>query len=160
MGHWTLDDINWDAFEADAVDPDILAAVKAAAMVEYDAADYVTYLCNVFAEHPDIQETIRQWGAEEAQHGKALDEVGVNVNGLDLEGILAALPVDLLDNLGVANTAQLEDTLTQKESDWLDLFFAYAHNKRISFVIAYAILGDITLTPDQHGFYFSTHLTF
>ena len=65
-----------------------------------------------------------------------------------------------LDNLGVANTAQLEDTLTQKESDWLDLFFAYAHNKRISFVIAYAILGDITLTPDQHGFYFSTHLTF
>lgn len=100
------------------------------------------------------------FGIEYAQHGKALDEVGVNVNGLDLEGILAALPVDLLDNLGVANTAQLEDTLTQKESDWLDLFFAYAPNKRISFVIAYAILGDITLTPDQHGFYFSTHLTF
>ncbi len=72
MGHWTLDDINWDAFEADAVDPDILAAVKAAAMVEYNAADYVTYLCNVFADYPEIQETIRVWGAEESQHGKAL----------------------------------------------------------------------------------------
>lgn len=100
------------------------------------------------------------FGIEYAQHGKALDEVGVNVNGLNVEGILAALPLDVLDNLGLTNLEQLEDTLTQKESDWVDLFFAYAPNKRISFTIAYAILGDITLTPDQHGFYLSTHLTF
>lgn len=100
------------------------------------------------------------FGIEYAQHGKALDNVGVNVNGLDVEGILAALPTELLDGLGLTDLSGLENTLTQKESDWFDLFFAYAPNKRISFVIAYAILGDITLTPDQHGFYFSTHLTF
>lgn len=100
------------------------------------------------------------FGIEYAQHGKGLDEVGVNVNGLNVEGILANLPLDTLDTLGVANLEQLEETLTQRESDWVDLFFAYAPNKRISFVLAYAILGDITLTPDQHGFYLSTHLTF
>jgi rubrerythrin len=32
----------------------------------------VTYLCNVFASKPEIHAMIRQWGAEEAQHGLAL----------------------------------------------------------------------------------------
>ena len=41
---WTLDDVRWDAFEPAAVDPTMLAAVKAAALVEYNAPDYVTYL--------------------------------------------------------------------------------------------------------------------
>ena len=100
------------------------------------------------------------FGFEYAQHGKQLNNVGVQVNGLNVEGILAALPADLLEDLGVANTEQLEDNLTQFEDDWYDLFFAYAPNKKISFVVAYAMLGNITLTPDQHGFYFSTHLTF
>lgn len=100
------------------------------------------------------------FGIEYAQHGKALDGVGVNLNGLNVGNLLEALPTDLLENLGLVNTAQLEETLTQREDDWYDLFFAYAPNKRISFTIAYAMLGDITLTPDQHGFYFSTHLTF
>lgn len=100
------------------------------------------------------------FGLEWAQHGKALDGVGVKVNGLDLDGILAALPTDLLQDLGLVNTESLKNTLTQYEDDWFDLFFAYAPNKRISFVLAYAILGNITLTPDQHGFYLSTHLTF
>ena len=69
---WSLDDINWDAFDGSKVDPDLLKAVKAAAMVEYNATDYVTYLCNVFNDRPDIQELIVQWGAEEVQHGAAL----------------------------------------------------------------------------------------
>lgn len=100
------------------------------------------------------------FGFEYAQHGKALDGVGVNLNGINLDTILGALPLDLIESLGVVNTAQLENTLTQYEDDWYDLFFAYAPNKRISFTVAYAMLGNITLTPDQHGFYFSTHLTF
>tara|TARA_R110000824_G_scaffold118960_9_gene271735 strand:- start:39084 stop:39908 length:825 start_codon:yes stop_codon:yes gene_type:complete len=70
--HWTLDDIAWDDFDASKVDPDMLCAVKAAAMVEYNAPDYVTYLCNVFADRPDVKAVIQQWGDEEIQHGAAL----------------------------------------------------------------------------------------
>lgn len=100
------------------------------------------------------------FGFEYAQHGDYLDNVGVNINGLGTSGILSALTAVDLQTLGVANTSDLQTTLTQYEDDWFDLFFAYAPNKRISFVVAYAMLGNITLTPDQHGFYFSTHLTF
>ncbi|MEQ9520511.1 MAG: ferritin-like domain-containing protein, partial [Parvibaculum sp.] len=70
--HWTLDDIEWEKFDASKVDPDLLAAIKAAAMVEANADDYVTYLTNVFADRPDVQAAIKQWGEEEVQHGAAL----------------------------------------------------------------------------------------
>ncbi len=70
--HWTLDDIAWDQFDATKVDTDLLAAVKAAAMVEFNAGDYVAYLTNVFSDLPQVQETIQQWGREEEQHGAAL----------------------------------------------------------------------------------------
>ncbi len=65
-------DIDWQAFDAGKVDPRILQAMKAAALVEANAADYVAYLNGVFGDSPDIRETIRQWGAEERQHGEAL----------------------------------------------------------------------------------------
>jgi hypothetical protein len=71
-GHWTLDDIPWDAFEPARVDPELLRAVKAAALVEHNADDYVTYLCNVFADDPLFCDAARQWGVEERQHGAAL----------------------------------------------------------------------------------------
>lgn len=100
------------------------------------------------------------FGFEYAQHGKALDDVGLSLNGINVEGLLDVIPTELLENLGLVNTATLENNLTQYEDDWYDAFFAYAPNKKISFVIAYAMLGNITLTPDQDGFYFSTHLTF
>ena len=70
--HWTLDDIDWDRFDPAKVDPRIVRAVKAAAMVEFNAPDYVTYLCRVFSDRPDVQDAIRQWGDEESQHGQAL----------------------------------------------------------------------------------------
>lgn len=70
--HWTLDDIDWQAFDARKVDPELLRAVKAAAMVEFAAPDYVTYLSNVFADREDVKAAVRQWGAEESQHGRAL----------------------------------------------------------------------------------------
>lgn len=71
-GHWTLDDIAWDAFDPARVDPELLRAVKAAALVEHNADDYVTYLCNVFADDPLFCDAARQWGIEERQHGAAL----------------------------------------------------------------------------------------
>jgi rubrerythrin len=69
---WTLDTINWKLFEKDKLDPEILRALKAAALVEYNAPDYVGYLCNVFRDHQDVQQLIRDWGEEESQHGRAL----------------------------------------------------------------------------------------
>ncbi|MBI3453974.1 MAG: ferritin-like domain-containing protein [Rhodospirillales bacterium] len=72
MKHWTLDDIDWSAFDPSKVDPDILAIVKAASMVERNGLDYATYLCNVFDDDPEFQEAARGWAAEEVQHGRAL----------------------------------------------------------------------------------------
>ena len=69
---WTLDTINWKLFQKDKLDPEILKALKAAALVEYNAPDYVGYLCNVFRDYPDVQQLIRDWGEEESQHGRAL----------------------------------------------------------------------------------------
>jgi hypothetical protein len=77
----------------------------------------------------------------------------VNVGGLNTGGLLGTVT----DALGLDN---LDKTLTQHEDDWYDLFFAYAPNKNLSLTMAYAMLGNITLTPDQHGFYFSLHATF
>jgi rubrerythrin len=70
---WKLDEIPWSAFQAHAVEPGMLAAVKAAALVEYNAPDYVTYLTRVFRNSgQDTLDLIEQWGAEESQHGRAL----------------------------------------------------------------------------------------
>lgn len=72
MKHWTLADIPWPAFEPAKVDPEILAVVKAASMVEHNGGDYATYLCNVFSDDPEFQQAARDWAQEEIQHGQAL----------------------------------------------------------------------------------------
>ena len=70
---WTLDDVHWDWFDPSRVDPRLLAAVKAAALVEYNAPDYVNYLKRVFdGASPQTIAAIELWGVEESQHGKAL----------------------------------------------------------------------------------------
>ena len=70
---WSLDDIHWHLFQAGSVTPGMLAAIKAAALVEYNAPDYVVYLKRVFADAgQQTLDAIEQWGREESQHGKAL----------------------------------------------------------------------------------------
>jgi hypothetical protein len=70
---WTMDDIHWSLFDPSRVEPRLLAAVKAAALVEYNAPDYVSYLKRVFAgSNPSTLADIEQWGREESQHGRAL----------------------------------------------------------------------------------------
>jgi hypothetical protein len=70
---WTMDDVHWSLFDPSKVDPKLLAAIKAAALVEYNAPDYVTYLKRVFnGAGPETLASIEQWGREEAQHGRAL----------------------------------------------------------------------------------------
>ena len=70
---WTLDDVQWDRFDCAKITPSLLAAVKAASLVEYAAPDYVTYLKRVFKDsHPKTIADIERWGREEIQHGLAL----------------------------------------------------------------------------------------
>src|SRR3546814_3732193 len=70
--HWSLDEIPWERFDAAKVDPELVKIVKAASLVEYNGADYATYLCNVFPDDPEFQAAARSWAAEEVQHGEAL----------------------------------------------------------------------------------------
>ncbi|HUB84312.1 MAG TPA: ferritin-like domain-containing protein [Rhizomicrobium sp.] len=70
---WTLDDVRWQAFDAAKVDPGLLASVKAASLVEYNAPDYVIYLRKVFdGGDQRTLDAIDRWGVEETQHGLAL----------------------------------------------------------------------------------------
>lgn len=72
MKHWTLEQIPWSAFDPTKVDPEIVKVIKAAAVVEYNGADYASYLCRVFGDSPEFQVVIRNWAREEVQHGAAL----------------------------------------------------------------------------------------
>lgn len=70
---WTLDDIPWDRFDAERVEPALLAAVKSAALVELNAPAYVDYLKRVFRDSGgNTLADIERWGCEESQHGLAL----------------------------------------------------------------------------------------
>ena len=76
MKHWHIDEVGWDQFDPSKVDPQIIPLVKAAAMVERNAADYVTYLTRVFIDDPDFKAAAEHWGVEETQHGDALGRWG------------------------------------------------------------------------------------
>jgi hypothetical protein len=72
MPRWTLDDIQWDRFDASKVDPDTLKVAKAASLVERNARDYATYLASVFRDDPEVVCATAEWAEEEVQHGLAL----------------------------------------------------------------------------------------
>jgi rubrerythrin len=68
---WSPDDIAWERFDRAKAEPWMIAAIKSAALVEYNAPDYVGYLKRVFPD-PDFHPIIEQWGREERQHGDVL----------------------------------------------------------------------------------------
>jgi len=68
---WTLDDVQWSRFDASKAEPWLITAIKGAALVEFNAPDYVSYLKRVFHD-PETQALIEEWGLEESQHGRAL----------------------------------------------------------------------------------------
>lgn len=74
MTNWTPDDVPWHAFDRSRLDPDLIKLVKAASMVEYNAKDYATYLCNVFREDPGFRDLAWNWAASEIQHGQTLSK--------------------------------------------------------------------------------------
>lgn len=70
---WTLDDIPWSRFDEAKVQPALVAAVKSASLVEYNAPSYVDYLKRVFRNSgQQTLDDIERWGHEECQHGLAL----------------------------------------------------------------------------------------
>lgn len=69
---WTLEDIPWDKFDRTKVDPETMAIVKAASMVEHNSGDYGAYLGRVFHDDPEFQSAASGWSEEEVQHGLAL----------------------------------------------------------------------------------------
>lgn len=70
--HWTVEGLPWDSFDRALVDPELLKIIKAAALVEYNAHDYAQYLGNIFSDDIEFQAALKQWAAEEVQHGLAL----------------------------------------------------------------------------------------
>ena len=70
--HWQIDDIPWSQFDAAKVDPALLAQAKGAALVESNAADYVSYLSVIFADDPQVLKDLARWGREEELHGAVL----------------------------------------------------------------------------------------
>ncbi len=90
MGRWTLDGIDWNAFDRARVDPDIVPIVKAASLVESNARDYGIYLCNVFADDPRMKRAALGWVEEELVHGRALARwAGLADPGFDFDRAFA-----------------------------------------------------------------------
>jgi hypothetical protein len=74
MKHWRIDEVPWDQFERAKTAPEVVAIVKAAAMVERNGIDYATYLKNVFHDDPAFRQAADNWSFEEVQHGMALGQ--------------------------------------------------------------------------------------
>ena len=91
-------------------------------------------------------------GMEWAQHGDNLTGESVQLGSVDATEAGPAL--------GAAGLGGLSGTLTQDESDWYDAFIAYFPSKNLSITAAYDMLGNITITPEQHGFYLSLQASF
>lgn len=62
--------------------------------------------------------------------------------------------------LGVEYREKPDNLSFAGESDWADLFLAYFPNKHLSFVLAYARLGEIATLDDQNGTYLSIQGSF
>ena len=90
MRPWAQKEIPWADFDPAAVDARLLAAVKTAALVEANSADYVRYLHNIFADDDEFRAAATRWGEEEAQHGAALAKwAGLVDPSFDFSGALA-----------------------------------------------------------------------
>lgn len=111
---WQLADVPWTGLVREAVEPAVLAAVKTAALVEANSADYVTYLDNVFAGDRAFLAAVARWGEEEAQHGAALAQwAGMVDPEFDFAASLAhfragyRLPLGARDSVRGSRTGEL-----------------------------------------------------
>ncbi len=80
LPHWDMNDIDYSKIDRTNITPDLVMVVKAAALVEYNAVAYSSYLERVFADDPAFQEMSRCWATEEVQHGKSLGKWAESVD--------------------------------------------------------------------------------
>jgi len=113
-GNTWVDRIPWDRFEADKVDPEQLKTVKAAALVEFNAHDYATYLTNVFPDDEDFRVAAWQWAEEEVLHGIALGRWARLADpSFDFEGAIKrfregfSLPLDAKESVRGSRAGEL-----------------------------------------------------
>ncbi|MDE2515576.1 MAG: ferritin-like domain-containing protein [Rhodospirillales bacterium] len=114
MKHWQIDDVAWDRFDPGQVEPDMVALVKAAAMVERNGIDYGIYLNRVFADDPDFRAAADRWSVEEVQHGEALGRWAMLADpSWDFEAAFAryragySLPLDATASVRGSRTGEL-----------------------------------------------------
>ena len=72
LPHWDMNAIDYSKIDRSKITPDLLKVVKAAALVEYNAVAYSSYLKKVFHDDPEFQTMSECWATEEVQHGKSL----------------------------------------------------------------------------------------
>ena len=70
--HWSPEELPWEAFDPERVEPNLVPLIKAASMVESNGRDYAAYLNRVFADDPQVCEMMDGWAHEEVQHGVVL----------------------------------------------------------------------------------------
>ena len=114
MKHWSLEDVDWGAFQPGDVDPEIVSLVKAAAMVERNGVDYAVYLGRVFLDDPDFRVAADNWAVEEVQHGDALGRWAMLADpAWDFEAAFARyragykLPLDVDSSIRGSRTGEL-----------------------------------------------------
>ena len=140
MGGWTLEDIDWKAFQKNKVDTSLVKIVRAASMVEYRSGDYVLYLKKIFSDDKKFINLIEKWGYEEKLHGKALakwlsladpnfnfnksyDEFYKNYSIDILSGIEAIYKEKIMLRLGQNSVYELTGGIG---IDWNDFIIDYA----------------------------------
>ena len=71
-GHWSPEELPWEAFDPERADPNHIPLVKAVSMVESNGLDYAAYLNRVFADDRQVCDMVNGWAHEEVQHGVVL----------------------------------------------------------------------------------------
>lgn len=104
-------------------------------------------------------------GGEWQQHGNKQGGKSVDTGDLlsttDNNGVIELVNGTVSNVVGgVVGATTLAKTLTQQESDWFDVFAAYAPNKNYSITLAYLFLGNIAVAKEQNGLYLALHATF
>jgi rubrerythrin len=114
MKHWRIDEVPWGQFAQARIDPEMVAIVKAAAMVERNGIDYAIYLKNVFHDDPAFKQAADNWSVEEVQHGMALGRWAMLADpGWDFEAAFARyrdgfkLPLDRDTSVRGSRTGEL-----------------------------------------------------
>ena len=160
--HWTLDDIPWSDIEPDKVDQDLLEAIKAAALVEANSVDYVTYLHNVFAADASFKQAASHWGVEERQHGDALGKWAQIVDpSFDFERCLTEfragyqIPLDAETSVRGSPTGELVARCVV-ESGTCSFYSAIRDASREP--VLQQIAGFIAQDEARHYLLFKTHL--